>query len=340
MDEVVLKTIYRDFRPMLVGNEAPPGDEAGLLAWAGDKENFRRRSAAVTILAERKYVRLSNISNSAAGDAYWQVRMAAAVAELLLPGTLSPANKALLAEDHVYYVQAILKMPPARCSLTAMTPAVESLIRTLEDKNSYARHTVAKVLGETGDARAVEPLITALWDSNSSVREEAAKAFDKLHCSPTGVTEKAYYFIASQDWISVVSLGMPAIEPLNKINGYDNTDVQKHVNAAISKIYSQITEIIFGETSSNNSKTCIKNLETSQLTIPISSLMKITTDADTYDFDMVERFITYSINYVGQKHLRKKVEVHIYGNPDKLHPNLLNSFKNLCRKVSVQEKEA
>lgn len=106
---------------MLIGGETPPDDEASLLAWAGDGGNFRRRSAAVTILAERGYVGLSDAANSAVGDAYWQVRMAAAVAELLRPGTLSPANKALLAEDHVYYVQAIQKMPSASRNLAAMT---------------------------------------------------------------------------------------------------------------------------------------------------------------------------------------------------------------------------
>lgn len=111
---------YRDFRPMLIGGETPPDDEASLLVWAGDGDNFRRRSAAVTILAEKGYAGLSGAANSAVGDAYWQVRMAAAVAELLRPGTLSPANKALLAEDHVYYVQAILKMPSARRNLAAM----------------------------------------------------------------------------------------------------------------------------------------------------------------------------------------------------------------------------
>lgn len=39
--------------------------------------------------------------------------MAAAAGELLHPGTLSPAKKALLEGDHVYWVQALLNMPAA-----------------------------------------------------------------------------------------------------------------------------------------------------------------------------------------------------------------------------------
>ena len=68
--------IYRDFRPMFLGDEGHPADEAGLIAWAGDKGNFRRRSAAVVLLAEKGSAGLSDPANAACADSYWQVRMA------------------------------------------------------------------------------------------------------------------------------------------------------------------------------------------------------------------------------------------------------------------------
>ena len=105
--------IYQDFRPMFLGNESPPAGDAGLMAWLEDMNNFRRRSAAIVLLAEKKSSGLPEAANSACGDPYWQVRMATAVAELLRPRTLSPANRALLENDHVYWVKAILKMPRA-----------------------------------------------------------------------------------------------------------------------------------------------------------------------------------------------------------------------------------
>jgi hypothetical protein len=105
--------IYQDFRPMFMGSEKPPEDVSGLSAWLADAGNFRHRSAALIVMAESKASGLEEAANKACGDAYWQVRMAAAGCELLHPGTLSPANKALLEGDHVYWVQALLRMPPA-----------------------------------------------------------------------------------------------------------------------------------------------------------------------------------------------------------------------------------
>ena len=103
--------IYQDFRPMFLGDEEPPEDETGMLAWAADKERFRRRSAAVILLAEQNSPWLVNIVNKASSDEYWQVRMAAAAAEHLRPGSLKPANKKRLKGDHNYWVQALLNLP-------------------------------------------------------------------------------------------------------------------------------------------------------------------------------------------------------------------------------------
>lgn len=107
------QAIYQDFRPMFLGNEQPPENEVDMLAWASDKDNFRRRSAAVILLAEQNSVWLGDVANKASRDDYWQVRMAVAAAEYLCPGILSPANKALLEDDHTYWVQALFKLPHA-----------------------------------------------------------------------------------------------------------------------------------------------------------------------------------------------------------------------------------
>jgi len=105
--------IYRDFRPMFLGELKVPSDGPELLSWLNDNKEFRRRSAALITLAEKNSPGLGDAANKACGDKYWQVRMAAAASELLRPGTLSPANKALLEGDHVHWVQSLLKMPHA-----------------------------------------------------------------------------------------------------------------------------------------------------------------------------------------------------------------------------------
>jgi len=102
---------YTDFRPMLLGEEAAPGDDAGLLRWLEDKQSFRRRSAAVVLLAERGSEKLAGAADKASADDYWPVRMAAAVAEALRPKTLSSASRSRLENDHVCWVQAVLSAP-------------------------------------------------------------------------------------------------------------------------------------------------------------------------------------------------------------------------------------
>ncbi|MEW6499810.1 MAG: HEAT repeat domain-containing protein, partial [Cyanobacteriota bacterium] len=63
-------------------------------------------------------------------------------------------------------------------------PAVEPLIVALnKDENQSARHTLAKVLGEIGDARAVGPLVTLLEEleeRDSYLRETVVEALGKL----------------------------------------------------------------------------------------------------------------------------------------------------------------
>ncbi len=105
------QAIFRDFRPMFFGAETPPENESDVLAWTRDREHFRRRSAALIVLAEAGSPALAEAADIACGDDYWQVRMAAAAAELLHPGTLTPANRARLSQDHVYWVQALLRLP-------------------------------------------------------------------------------------------------------------------------------------------------------------------------------------------------------------------------------------
>jgi len=59
-------------------------------------------------------------------------------------------------------------------------PAVQSLIRALEDKNKQVRSGAAWALGEIKDKRAVGPLIRALEDDNNIVRVESAHALGEI----------------------------------------------------------------------------------------------------------------------------------------------------------------
>ena len=59
-------------------------------------------------------------------------------------------------------------------------PAVEPLIRALQDKNSRVRIGAAWALGKTKDRRAVGPLIRHLEDKSNVVRAESAFALGEI----------------------------------------------------------------------------------------------------------------------------------------------------------------
>jgi hypothetical protein len=95
---------------MLLGLEPLPESEQELIGWANDKNNYRHRCAAIVALAEIPSLTIANIANAAINDPYWQVRMAVAAVEILLPGSLSTASKELLQNDHVYWVRSLLNL--------------------------------------------------------------------------------------------------------------------------------------------------------------------------------------------------------------------------------------
>ena len=68
------------------------------------------------------------------------------------------------------------------------------------------------------------------------------------------------------------------------------------------------------------------------------SLKRIVLHTETYDFHLAERFVTYAINALGQKHLRKHVEVNIYGNSEHIHVNLWNTIRNLFHHIHIHKK--
>lgn len=59
-------------------------------------------------------------------------------------------------------------------------PALEPLIKALENDNLDIRMEAARVLGRIGNKKALDPLISALKDENVNFRKEVASAIDKI----------------------------------------------------------------------------------------------------------------------------------------------------------------
>jgi hypothetical protein len=93
--------------------------------------------------------------------------------------------------------------------------------------------------------------------------------------------------------------------------------------------------IIFGDSqiSYHGVSRPLYNPDVSTLAIPFIQLKRLGIQTETYDFHLVEYFLTYAINTIDRIYLKHHVDVHIYGNIEKLHPNLRNNFITLCKSV-------
>lgn len=259
------------------------------------------------------------------------------------------------------------------------TRTIEVLIEALEDRTPHVRKKAIEVLREIGSARVIQPLIRMLGDRDLGVREKAEDALEQIGLPAVPLLIKALHeedrliqygaattlgrlgdvrgvkplinvVLKNKDWelrdIAVEALakiGSSAakvlIDILGEIDSYGHS--LDEIAETLEIIFSSIDTISFGDDQhkESNQRTILHDPDVSKLTIAMPNLERIIIYTETYNFHQVERFITYAVNYIGQKYLKENVEVHIYGNTDNFHPNLLNNFKNLCKFVEVHEKK-
>jgi hypothetical protein len=149
--------------------------------------------------------------------------------------------------------------------------------------------------------------------------------------------DKRYNVRANAAW-ALGNIGdTRAIEPL--VRGLSSVDpeLREECAEALGNICHLVTTVAFGNIPRKDLSALFYNPDVSELTSSLDNLNKIIIDTITYDFRKVERFITYAVNYIGKEYLKNNVEVHIYGDPEKLHQNLRNLFNSLCKKVEVYE---
>jgi len=117
--------------------------------------------------------------------------------------------------------------------------------------------------------------------------------------------------------------------------------LHKQVTEIMDTHCHSIERIIFGtyHCPLPNPSTSVHNPDVSTLHVPFGHLQQIVIDTETYDFHLVERFLTYAINYIGQDYFKEHVEVHLYGETEKLHINLRNNLTTLCKHVYVHERD-
>lgn len=99
----------------------------------------------------------------------------------------------------------------------------------------------------------------------------------------------------------------------------------------------EIEQIVFGKTRPAGVAQWFPTLfnpDVSALTLPFWRLQRIVIIAKDYDFRLVERFLIYALNVIGQGHLKLAVEVVIYGVRSGVQTNLYNNLMNTCAQVT------
>lgn len=97
-----------------------------------------------------------------------------------------------------------------------------------------------------------------------------------------------------------------------------------------------VEQILFGDGGDNAHYapyTILQNPDVTTLTTPFVHLKQLIIYPTSYNFHQVERFLTYAVNYMKRSYLKNHVEVHVYGDPEKLHSNLRNSFATICKSI-------
>lgn len=187
----------------------------------------------------------------------------------------------------------------------------ESLLTALEDPKTTVRRNAAKALGLFQDASVLPALRKAVADPEPAVRKATV-------------------------WTLVVLRDACVIELLLAALQDSSGEVRQEAEGALRKVCPWVAVVVFGKGTNHHEierENTIWNPDVSHLTFPMRGLKRIIIETSHHNFHSIERFMTYAIGTIGQRHLRKKVSVHLYGKPEELQLNLLNNLNNLCRHV-------
>jgi HEAT repeat protein len=93
--------------------------------------------------------------------------------------------------------------------------SLKPLIFLLEhDRNVEVRWAAALALGNLGSPDAIDPLTRALRNPDRYVKYGAAQALKALSWVPGNDTDRAFFFIALEDWTETARMGAAATRPL------------------------------------------------------------------------------------------------------------------------------
>jgi HEAT repeat protein len=217
-------------------------------------------------------------------------------------------------------------------------PVFDALAEAAKSPDGKIRWKAVDAMTRLQDTRATHTLVNVLEDYEADIREMAANALQELGWRPQTPQQHMAYAIAHKNWEALTSFGAQAILPLlNFVNAKD-IRIRRYIHQKLSQACLQVKSVAFEEGWQQpfEEQSTLHNIDVAALSMPFSKLQRLYIHAETYDFHLTERFMTYAVNVLGEKLLKKQVHVYVLGNPEHLNPNLLNMFKNLCKSVRFE----
>lgn len=220
---------------------------------------------------------------------------------------------------------------------------IAPLLKALQDQSWIVRWEVAETLAQIGDARVIPPLLAMLSGKITYLRAPAAWILGKKKASQAvlpliqALEDQQWFGRAMTAWALGEIGDWRAVTPLMNACHDLEPGVCDAAETALESMYASMTSVFFGNIAviRKNSYHGWPNPEAHQIPRPLVSLKRIHLHAATYDFHLVERFLTYAVNSFKAGYLKANVSVEIYGDLAKIYSNLLNNFKYLCKRVNV-----
>lgn len=211
----------------------------------------------------------------------------------------------------------------------------DNLAQAAESADSDARWKAVDAMSRLRDARMIPALVTALDDREDDIRELAAQALAALNWQPDQPRDHIAYAIASSDWEALPPFGAQAVPLLLRFVDDGNVRVRRYIHEALEQACAQVKTLIFGDPAGRDfdPTATLVNLDVAALPYPLTKLQALLVYPDSYELLLIERFFTYAVNILGEKFLQKNVTVTVRGPAAHLDAHLLNSFKNLCKRV-------
>ncbi|MBN1413177.1 MAG: hypothetical protein JW969_20220 [Spirochaetales bacterium] len=244
-------------------------------------------------------------------------------------------------------------------------PVIDVLIESLNHHYTPIKRHAEETLLKIGKP-AIRRFIVELMKHNRRSRKKILALLEKLGWKPENKMEEVHYLLAKRDWKKLMEIGTDTIPYLLPQLGREDFLIYISINYILTKIcvdnlhsldlnifidyfkdthedyivmrffrkiLTKIDTVILGDNIFRVEKGYLRNPDLTRFPSPLMCLEHLMIDVDSCLPMDIERFVTYAINIIGEKKLRRNLNVTVHENIKKLNANQLNLLKNISKGI-------